>query len=121
MDVKPGFYQHFKGKMYLVHGVGTYGIADLGAGDTLFATGMYHEYREGDEVNIFKRDDGSLLIQGNQKPGTKVVIYQKLYGEGPFCVREVESFLGNKNFLDGKQEKRFKFIGFQIPNQLKNR
>ncbi len=121
VQFQPGFYTHFKGGFFLAYGVGVYGVADLNFGDVLFATGMYHEFREGDQVKIYRRQDGSFLVQGSQPNGLKVIIYQELYGKGPFSVREVDLFLGEKEFPDGKKAPRFTYLGTDMPETLKGK
>ena len=115
----PGFYKHFKGKFYLAYGIGAYGQVNESAGDVLFAQGMYHEHRKGDEVQIYRKRTGDFVIQGEQNQGVLVVIYQELYGTGSFCVREVDLFCGEKELADGSKVRRFVFLGEEMPDELK--
>lgn len=40
----------------------------------------------------------------------EVVVYQALYGEKTIWVRPIDMFLGNKNFGNGQEVPRFKYI-----------
>ena len=114
-DFQPGFYQHFKGGLYLAHGIGEFGPS--ATSDTLFTTAKDHESLLG--VGVYKSEHGgSFILNGHDRTGLPCVLYQALYGSGTFWVRELPSFTGNKIVEPGKEIERFRFLGTELPSEL---
>ncbi len=114
-EFQPGFYQHFKGGIYLAHGLGEY--TPIVPTDTLFTVAKHCDSLLG--VGVYKNEHGgNFVLNGNGSTGLLQVVYQALYGEGNFWVRELGDFNGNKTLDSGEEVERFRFLGTEFPSKF---
>ncbi|MAG61166.1 hypothetical protein CL619_05235 [archaeon] len=120
MKFEPGFYKHFKGGIYLAHGIGEFIPRD--PKDVLHAIAKDSEDLGG--VEVYKREGSHKFVPGclgSVKPedrGLQYVVYQALYGEGSFWVRSYAEFIGNKDMGHGEGIKRFLYLGKELPENF---
>ncbi|MBT4446627.1 DUF1653 domain-containing protein [archaeon] len=115
-EFNPSFYQHFRGNFYLAYGVGQY--CSSSEDDVFFAKALHHESLN--QVKIYSnKEKTGFKIEGIDRPGLDFVLYQELYGDGKFWVREVDSFMGEKVLDSGESVQRFKYLGLEIPTVLR--
>lgn len=121
---EPGFYKHFKGGIYLAHGIGRF-VPNL-RHDLLFAIAKDSEDLEG--IDVYKRAGfGNFVLNDfgttnrQERNGLQYVVYQALYGEGSFWVRPLDDFNGNKEMGNGEGIKRFCYLGKELSEDFLER
>lgn len=115
MELKPGFYRHYKGNFYEVLGVGKFDQPQFS--DEFFKEGFHSE--DLSKVQVY-RQNGTFVLEGSDISGLEFVVYQAQYGTDdfgykPVWVRPLKMFMGTVQ-VDGKEMPRFKYIG---PKRLK--
>ena len=108
-QLKLGRYQHYKGKLYEVLGMGQF-VAHNDS-DEFIGTGYHSE--DVSKVQIYLRDE-SFVLEGNDDSGLEFVVYQALYnseefGNNAWWVRSLSMF-NETTEVNGEVVPRFRLI-----------